>query len=108
VDLRPLLFGKGPSARETVWFYRGSELFAVRHRDYKAHYITQAAYGAEPAKKMHDTPLLYHMTADPSEKFDVAAKHPDVLAGIAKVVEQHRSTLKIAPSQFDLTVAAGK
>jgi arylsulfatase A len=108
VDLRPLLFGKGPSPRDTVWFYRASELFAVRHRDYKAHFITQAAYGPEPAKKTHATPLLYHMPVDPSEKFDVAAKHPDVLAGIAKVVEQHRAGLKIAPSQFDLTVAAAK
>jgi arylsulfatase A-like enzyme len=105
VDLRPVLFGNGPGPRETVWFYRGSSLYAVRHGDYKAHLITQPAYGPEPAKK-HDTPLLYHMPVDPSEKFDVAAKHPDVLAAIAKRVEKHRAGLKIAPSQFDRTTAA--
>jgi arylsulfatase A len=105
VDLRPVLFGNGPSPRETVWFYRGSSLYAVRHGDYKAHLITQPAYGPEPAKK-HDTPLLYHMPVDPSEKFDVAAKHPDVLAAIAKLVEKHRAGLKIAPSQFDRTATA--
>ena len=107
MDLRPVLFGTGPSPRDTVWFYRGSELYAVRHGDYKAHFITQPAYGPEPAKK-HETPLLYQLTVDPSEKFDVAAKHPDVLAGIMKVVERHRAGLKLAPSQFDLTAAATK
>jgi hypothetical protein len=106
-DLRPLLFGQGPSPRETVWFYRGSSLFAVRHKDYKAHFITQPAYGPGAPNK-HETPLLYHMPSDPSEKFDVAAKHPDVLAAIDKVVEQHRAGLKIAPAQFDLTATAAK
>lgn len=107
VDLSPVLFGKGPSPREAVWFYRGSSLYAVRHRDYKAHFITQPAYGPEPAVK-HNTPLLYHMTIDLSEKFDVAARHPEVLVGIGKLVEQHRAGLTIAPSQFDRTVAAVK
>jgi arylsulfatase A-like enzyme len=107
VDLRPVLFGTGPSPRDTVWFYRGSGLYAVRHGDYKAHLITQPAYGPEPAKK-HEIPLLYLLTVDPSEKFDVAAKHPDVLASIAKVVERHRAGLKLAPSEFDRTAALTK
>jgi arylsulfatase A-like enzyme len=106
-DLRPVLFGSGPSPRETVWFYRGSKLYAVRHRDYKAHYITQPAYGPDPAKP-HETPLLYNMAHDPSEKFDIAAKHPDVLAAIAQVVGQHRAGLKIAESQFDRTATAAR
>ena len=107
-DLQPVLFGQGTSPRQTVWFYRDSELFAVRHGDYKAHFIKQAAYGPEPAKKKHETPLLYHMRVDPSEKYDVAEKNPDVLASIAKVVEQHRAGLKIASSQFDLGAPAVK
>ena len=108
MDIRPVLFGTGPSPRDTVWFYRGSELFAVRHGDYKAHFITQPAYGAQPPKTKHDTPLLYQMRIDPSENYDVAAKHPDMLATIAKVVERHRAGLKIAPSQFDLTATAAR
>jgi arylsulfatase A len=100
VDLRPLLFGTGASPRETVYFYRGSSLFAVRHRDFKAHYITQPAYGPD-APTTHDVPELYQLTVDPSEKYNVAARHASVLADIARVVEQHRAGLKIAPSQFD-------
>lgn len=99
-DLRPLLFGAGPSARETVYFYRGSSLFAVRHQDYKAHFITQSAYGPD-APKTHEVPELYQLTVDPSEKFNLASRQPAVLAAIARVVEQHRAGLKIAPSEFD-------
>ena len=100
VDLRPLLFGTGASARDTVYFYRGSSLFAVRHRDFKAHYITQPAYGPD-APKTHEVPELFQLTIDPSEKFNLAARESGVLSQIARVVEQHRSGLKIAPSQFD-------
>jgi arylsulfatase A-like enzyme len=100
VDLRPLLFGTGASARDTVFFYRGSSLFAVRHREFKAHYITQSAYGPDKPNA-HEVPELYQLTIDPSEKFNLAARQPAVLADIARVVEEHRSGLKIAPSEFD-------
>jgi arylsulfatase A-like enzyme len=104
-DLRPVLFGNGKSLRDTVWFYRGSELFAVRHRDFKAHFITQPAYGPEPARR-HNPPLLFQLSIDPSEKFDVAAKHPEILAEITQQVERHRAGLTLAPSQFDRAAAA--
>ena len=100
-DLSPILFGTGRSARETVYFYRGSFLFAVRHGAHKAHFITQPAYGPDKPVK-HETPELYHLAIDPSEKFNLAAKHPEVLATIARVVEQHKAGLTLAPSQFDL------
>ncbi len=101
VDLRPLLLGTGPSPRETVYFYRGSSLFAVRHGAFKAHFVTQSAYGPD-TPKTHETPELYHLAIDPSEKYNVAAKHADVLTTIASVVERHRSGLKVAPSIFDV------
>jgi len=101
VDLRPLLFGTGPSPRDTVYFYRGSSLFAVRHGAFKAHFITQSAYGPDKPQT-HETPELYHLAIDPSEKYNVAAKHPEALATIAAVVERHRAGLKIAPSIFDV------
>lgn len=101
VDLRPLLFGTGPSPRDTVYFYRGSSLFAVRHGAFKAHFITQSAYGPD-TPKTHEIPELYHLAIDSSEKFNVAPKHADVLATIAGVVERHRAGLKVAPSIFDV------
>ena len=100
VDLQPVLFNTGPGPRDTVYFYRGSSLFAVRHGAFKAHFITQSAYGPDAPKK-HERPLLYHLAIDPSEKFDVADKFPAVLSTIRSIVERHRAELKVAPSQFD-------
>ena len=92
LDLRPVLFGKGPSPRDTVFYYRGTRLFAVRRGPYKAHFITQSGYGGDKPVE-HDPPLLYHLGHDPSEKYDVAKDHPEVIAAIRKEVERHRSEL---------------
>lgn len=92
VDLGPVLFEQKASPRETVFYYRSRELYAVRVGSYKAHLITQGAYGGAPREE-HDPPLLYNLDVDPSEQFDVAAEHPDVIAQIMEVVETHRAKL---------------
>jgi arylsulfatase A-like enzyme len=99
VDLRPVLYGKGPSPRDTIFYYRGTKLYAVRKGPYKAHFITQSGYGGDKPVQ-HDPPLLYHLGHDPSEKYDIAKDHPDVLAAIARVVEQHRNELTPGEGQL--------
>ncbi len=99
LDLRPALFGTGPSPRKTMFYYRGTELFAVRKGPYKAHFVTQSGYrGDKPVK--HDPPVLYNLEHDPSEKYDIAQDHPDVIADIMKEVEKHRATLKPGEDQL--------
>jgi len=92
LDLSPVLFATGPSPRSAVFFYRGRQLYAVRKGPYKAHFITQSAYGNDKPVK-HDPPLLYHLGRDPSEQYDVAKDHPDVIADIRKEVAEHQRTL---------------
>ena len=99
LDLRPVLRGTGPSPRDTMFYYRGTRLFAVRKGPYKAHFITQSAYGGDKPVP-HDPPLLYHLGHDPSEKYDVAKDHPEVIAEIRKEVERHRKDL--VPGQDQL------
>ena len=107
VDMAPLLFGTGPSQRETFFYYRGAQLYAARQGSFKAHFITQPAYGPEKAEK-HDPPLLFNVRHDPSERFNVATNHPAVLAGIAKAVEAHRAKLMPAKSQLVEVVPEAK
>ena len=87
-DLSPVLLGKGASPREVMYFYRGTEIYAVRQGPWKAHFITQGAFGQGEKKTPHETPLLYHLEHDPSEKYDVAAKHPDVVERLQKLADQ--------------------
>lgn len=99
VDLMPVLRDPSVSVRDAVYFYRGTRLFAVRKGPWKMHYITQSSYvGDSPLH--HDPPALYHLDHDPSERFNMAADHPEVLAEIETMVSAHRDDLVMAPSQL--------
>lgn len=108
VDLTPVLTGRAKSVRDVVFYYRSEELFAVRKGAWKAHFITQSAYvGDEPV--MHDTPELYNLEIDPSERFNLADEHPEVLAEIMELVQQHKEKLvrgedQLAPVRDDISV----
>ena len=41
----------------------------------------------------HDPPLLYHLDHDPSERFNLAPKRPEVVAELLLAVEEHRRTI---------------
>ena len=107
VDMAPLLFGSGPSQRDAFFYYRGQQLYAVRKGPFKAHYITQPAYGPEKPEK-HDPPLLFNLAHDPSERFNIATNHPAVLAALAQVVEAHRAKLVPAKSQLEEVMPEAK
>ena len=91
-DLGPTLFEKKPSERKEVFYYRGDELYAVRLGAFKAHFITEGAYGP-PMREEHDPPLLYNLEVDPSEKYNVAESNPDVIEQIKALVKIHNLNL---------------
>jgi arylsulfatase A-like enzyme len=99
-DISPVLLGKGRSPRQDVFYYRGPTLFALRHGPYKAHFFTQSEFGGEPPKR-HDPPLLYHLDHDPGERFDVAARHPEVVAEIRRLAAAHAKTLRPVENQLE-------
>ncbi|MCI0681081.1 MAG: sulfatase [Gemmataceae bacterium] len=105
LDLAPLLLDGGKSPRDTMFFYRGTRLFAARQGPYKAHFITQPAYGGAKFEE-HERPLLYHLEHDPSEKHDIGPDHAAVIAAIRQAVEQHRA--KTAPGKNQLDGRLGK
>ncbi len=94
----------GRPQREVFCYYRGTELFAARLGPWKAHFITQAAYG-QPKPEPHDPPLLFNLEADPGESFECGAEHADILAQIKAAVEKHRATVKPVKNQLIETVA---
>ncbi len=99
-DLSAVLRGKGRGPRQTMFYWRGSKLYAVRRGAFKAHFITQSEYGGEPAVT-HDPPLLYNLDHDPSEKYNVAANHPDVIAEIRRLAEAHKQAIPPVENQLD-------
>ncbi len=99
-DLFPVLSGTGDSPREVVYYYRGTQIYAIRKGEFKAHFITQGEYGG-PKKTVHDPPLLYNLYVDPSEKTNIAEKHPEILLEIEKIMEEHTAGLIPVDNQLE-------
>lgn len=98
-DIAPLLFDTGKVEHEVFCYYRGARVFAARVGPWKAHMITQPAYGAGQPM-VQEPPELYNVEEDPSETRNVAGEHPEIIARILAAVEKHRVTVKEVPSQF--------
>jgi arylsulfatase A-like enzyme len=103
VSMIPILFGTGPSKRNTMIYYRGDQLFAIRKGPFKAHFRTAPGYpagGAPMAVENHEPPLLFNLGADPGERINVATNYPEVIADMRNELEKHRAGLTPGPAQY--------
>ncbi len=100
-DLTGTLLRGEPSPRDELAYYRSGELRAYRKGEFKLHLVTEGAYSQSPVRTVHESPLLYRLSDDPSERFDVAEQHPDVVEAIQSAIEAHRAGLKEQPPLFD-------
>ena len=98
-NLLPILKGE-TGQRSSLFYYRGYRLMAVRHGGWKMHLMTQNAYG-QPEPIRHDNPLLFNLHVDPSESRDIAKTHPEVIARLQQVIEEHKKTAIQAESQLE-------
>ena len=78
LDLSPLLFGTGHSPRTQFSFYRQTVLQAYREGPWKIHFKTQKETGGQPGDFL-DPPLLFNVEVDPSEMYDQAETHSEIL-----------------------------
>jgi len=99
-DLSPVLFNGQASPRETMIFYRGEQVYAARKGPFKAHYITQGSYGMGGERNEHEIPLLFNLEQDPSEKYNIADQHPEVIQEINQIVKEHKKTVKPVEDQL--------
>ena len=107
VDLSPALAAAdGGSPRGEVFYWRESELYAVRSGRFKAHFITNGeygrGYGVPKTRTEHDPPLLYDLDADPEERYDLAADRPEVIAELTTLAAAHAAAIERGE---DVTVA---
>jgi uncharacterized sulfatase len=100
-DLTATLLEGAPSPRTDMPYYRQGELRAYRKGEFKLHLITEGAYGQPPQRTVHDQPLLFRLSDDPGEKFDVADQYPEVVADILMAIEAHRESMTEQPPLFD-------
>lgn len=100
-DLTPVLLGEADTGpRDRVFYWREEKLYAVRVGPWKAHFITQGCYGIGPGRQEHETPELYHLEHDPSEKYNIAEQHPDVIKRLVEIANEHRASIKPVENQL--------
>ncbi len=98
-DLAPVWF-EGKTRPETpFYYYFGEALQAVRLGPWKMHIQSTAPASKQPKAIDHDPPLLYHLYEDAGERYDVAAKHPEIVAKLKDVMATHVARFKAAPVQ---------
>ncbi|MFN3150909.1 sulfatase [Bremerella sp.] len=100
-DLTPVLKQTGKCERDSLFYYRGYELMAVRHGPWKMHLKTQTGYG-QPKAEVHNPPLLYNLEEDPGESRDLAKGNPEVIKQIQELIEEHQKEMVFADSQLEL------
>jgi arylsulfatase A-like enzyme len=100
VDLGPALRGQAASPRRDLAYYRGQRVYAWRHGSFKAHFFTRPDSG-DGAERAHETPLLYDLDRDPAERFDVAAREPEIVSRIRTLVAEHARTLVRVEDQME-------
>ena len=84
-----------------MFYWREEELYAVRVGPWKAHFITEGCYGLGPKREVHDTPQLYHLEHDPSEKYDVAEFHAQVIVRIKSIAAVHKQKMQSMENQLN-------
>jgi hypothetical protein len=84
-----------------MFYYHGEQLFAVRHRLFKAHFQTKTRYVGQTDAVVHEPPLLFHLGHDPGEQFNVAAEHPEVIEEIQAIAEAHQKTVQPVENQLE-------
>ncbi len=100
VDLSPLFNDPTAEIRDEVIYYLGAQVFAIRKGPWKMHLKTLNPYIGEQAVA-HDPPLLYQLEHDPSERFNLAENHPEVIAELKAILAQHQSGVKPVQSVLD-------
>ena len=99
VDMSSILLGNGKGKREVQYYYYGDQPYAVRKGAFKAHFITHDGYARAKAET-HERPLLFNLHQDPSERTDLAALHPDVVAELTRLFEEHKASVTRGKLQF--------
>lgn len=81
-DLSPLLFGQSKeSPREAHYYFSGYRLQAVRQGPWKLAIATQPeSMSQEVASDAKTNPRLYNLDQEISERTNLAAQHPDIVA----------------------------
>ena len=96
-DIVETFLGLG-AVREQVVYYRQEDFVAYRHGAWKLFVSDPNPWSDE--YRDSDLPLLFNVEVDPSEQFNIADEHPEVVERLAALADAHRDSVERAPSEL--------
>lgn len=100
-DLSPVLYREEESPRDEMIYYHGTRIFAARKEDYKLYFYKNNPNGYPEKMEELEVKKLYHVQHDPSEKYDLAKKYPEIIEEIEEMVKKHQSTVVPVKSNLE-------
>ena len=107
-SLTNVLKGSGKSPRDDMFYYHGTRLFAARKGAFKLYYYKNNPAGYPEKMEKLDTPTLFNVQHDPSERFDIAAQNAEKIQEIEAVVSKHRTSMVMAPTHLEKRIVTQK
>ncbi|QDT46940.1 Arylsulfatase [Symmachiella dynata] len=98
-----LLEDEGKSNREAVYFWWGTELMAIRMKEYKGHVkvvLPQSTHMHIDLALVHDVglaPWIFNLHLDPKEEMTVGHRRDPWLASVLGKLKAHAATMKKYP-----------
>ncbi|MFT4566969.1 MAG: arylsulfatase A [Saprospiraceae bacterium] len=89
IDLSPVLKGGSNSERTEFHYWTRAKLNAVRSGKWKLHFIMQDPVNYGKTFEL-ETPELYNLETDISEKYNVAEQHPEIVTRLIAMAEAHK------------------
>ncbi|GAA4421017.1 sulfatase [Nibrella viscosa] len=107
-DLSAVLHGQANSPRNEMYYYHDSKLFAARKGAYKLYYYSNNPLGYPAKVEKLEKAQLFNLQHDPSEKYNVADQHPEVIREIEDMVKKHMANLTPMPSLMEKRIISQK
>ncbi len=106
INLMPILEGR-ESPERIIYYYRHQYLCAVRKGKWKLHFRYLDHPGREYTYSNKswidaDTPMLYDLEVDPSERFDLAEEHPEIVKELTAIAENYKAEIERNGENRDL------
>lgn len=108
-DISNLLLKDNDTTIDRPLFYYGAgrnKLMAVRKGPWKLHIHTSSQLGEKYFDK--EMPLLFNLDEDPSEKYELSEKYPEIVNELLKEIELQKQYIKRDPSFFEQEAQASK
>lgn len=97
-DLAPVLLRNESGREAEMFYYFGTEMWAVRHGPWKLHFKTTnpstvQVWGAWDVE-VHDPPLLFNVENDPGEQLNVATSNSGIVRKLTALAELHTQQIQ--------------